>query len=150
MTAIDTTNSLHAYVHSVLRSIHALRFAIEWGQLTPAMKTRFRNEAFALYNPVFDPTDAEYKRAFDVFQHRHEKVVKARNDLKRMFVAVSVKCSVRPDLTTTNPVSCCGVDGPDLDADSIVPVWNDRPQSDLFWDADPPSGADATDGAGDF
>lgn len=89
---IDSKNSLCHFAYSVLRSIQSIRFAFEWADLGKDVKTQFRADAFEKFNPKFvasNPTRAEYKREFNIFKNRHQRVIKSRNEIRDLFLAVS-------------------------------------------------------------
>ena len=96
MVAIDLTNSLSIFVHSVLCSIQAIRFSYEWNALSDehgrrAWKKQYRIDAFEASNADFMSTaytDTAYNRKLDKFKNRHEKVIKARNNLRKLFLQV--------------------------------------------------------------
>ncbi|KAF8901209.1 hypothetical protein CPB84DRAFT_986315 [Gymnopilus junonius] len=87
MGGSQTADALYGFVLSVLRTIHAIEFAMEWAALPQASKTRFRHDAFNRLAP---------NMTFKVFQHRHEKIIKARNDLKKLFVKFGVSVLMDP------------------------------------------------------
>ena len=96
MTGMQSADALHSFMISILRTIHAIRFSIEWAQLAPAAKTRFREDACDQLAPEL---------TYAQFQHRHEKLIKARNDLKKMFLKVRT-CLAR--LSSSSCVSSLG------------------------------------------
>ena len=116
MAAIDLTNRLSSFVYSVLCSIQAIRFSYEWNSLTDKRggrewKQKYRLEAFEVFNAKFLSTaytPSAYKQEFLKFKGRHEKVIKARNNLCRLFVQVSsCRCAPVYALFTFLKVSQC-------------------------------------------
>ncbi|PPR04382.1 hypothetical protein CVT26_004220 [Gymnopilus dilepis] len=87
MTGMQSADALHSFMISILRTIHAIRFSIEWAQLAPAAKTRFREDACDQLAPEL---------TYAQFQHRHEKLIKARNDLKKMFLKFGARVLMDP------------------------------------------------------
>lgn len=81
MGGSQTADVLYSFVLSVLRTIHAIKFVLEWAELPQALKTQFWHDAFERL-----PVDTIM--SFKVFQNRHEKIIKTRNELKKMFLKV--------------------------------------------------------------
>ncbi|CAA7258562.1 unnamed protein product [Cyclocybe aegerita] len=93
MQSIDASDNSQSFVSSVIRSIQCLRFAAEWA-LLPSLpggrlwKTQYRTDAFSKHNAEFVATDhtaQEFNKRFSAFTNRHERVITARNDLRRLF-----------------------------------------------------------------
>lgn len=105
LVAIDSTNRFSTFIHAVLCSIHAIRFSYEWNDLSSQpgrkkWKTEYRTQAFKNFHPDFaEYTQDSYEKKFKTFTSRHEKVIKARNNLRRMFVQVSQVCIYAPLLS---------------------------------------------------
>ena len=88
---INITTSLQWFVHSLLKTIHAIRFAIDWESLSRAEKQKYTTDIFNQYEAEFVSqihTVQQYKKKFELFKKRHEWVVTSRNDLKKMFFKV--------------------------------------------------------------
>lgn len=96
MVNLDLASRLSSFVHSILCSIQAIRFSYEWADIShqpggKAWKTRYRIDAFEALNPNFLATEytvVEYRRKLKRFTSRHEKVIKARNNLRKLFTRV--------------------------------------------------------------
>jgi len=96
MVNIQLATCLSSFVHSILCSIQAIWFSYEWAEVShqpggKAWKTRYRTDTFEAFNQKFLATEytiAEYKCKLKTFTSRHEKVIKARNNLRKLFVQV--------------------------------------------------------------
>ena len=98
MINLDLATRLSSFVHSMLCSIQAIRFSYEWAEVSnqpggKAWKSKYQTDAFEGLNQKFlatDYTTAEYKHKLKSFTSRHEKVIKARNNLRKLFVQVLI------------------------------------------------------------
>ncbi|PPQ95671.1 hypothetical protein CVT26_008320 [Gymnopilus dilepis] len=72
-----------------LRSLHAIRFSFEWAQLSIEQKTQVRND-------IWGRIDVPSRKTF---LNRHAKIVKARNDLKKMFLMFGARVLMDPAWT---------------------------------------------------
>jgi hypothetical protein len=96
MVGIDVMDRLSSVLHSILGSIQAIRFSYEWADISAqpsgkTWKTNYRLNTFEALHWEFlatEYTDAEYKRKLKTFTSRHEKIIKARNNLRKLFVKV--------------------------------------------------------------
>ncbi|KAH9474666.1 hypothetical protein JR316_0013130 [Psilocybe cubensis] len=80
---IKTDDKLQSYVHGLLGIIQAIRYAREWGTLDRATKGRYREAVIA--DLVAGEEELERKKISVVLGHRHEKIVKARKDLAKLY-----------------------------------------------------------------
>jgi hypothetical protein len=133
LIAIHTADRLSAFVHSILSSIHAISFSYEWNELSckpggKRWKTQYRIRAFEKFNPDFQSYSlADYNKKLKTFTSRHEKVIKARNNLRKLFVTVgpSLPC-IYYLLTSAPPVPCRRSPRPNLDAYRLLHHRNNR------------------------
>ena len=93
LRSVMRQETLAIFLDSVLGSIHAIRFALEWKTISTKpggklWKTEYRASAFNAHYPDFVEamhTREDYMKKFKAFGSRHEKVITARNILLKMF-----------------------------------------------------------------
>lgn len=89
MAVLDSTSVLQSFLLSVVGSVQAIRFSIEWKPLTKAEKAKFRLDVFHKVNPNHATWSKDnYKQELRNFKSRHEKVITARNEIKSLFMKV--------------------------------------------------------------
>ncbi|KAF8911551.1 hypothetical protein CPB84DRAFT_1842050 [Gymnopilus junonius] len=88
------------HVDALYSFVLSTKFAFEWAELPS--KTRFRHDAFERLAPSM---------TFEALQHRHEKIIRARNEVKKLFLEVRTEFSLSAL----------------LDAPSVVRQWQNRP-----------------------
>ncbi|KAJ3509732.1 hypothetical protein NLJ89_g5068 [Agrocybe chaxingu] len=91
INAVDTSDVLHNFVHSVFLSMNSLRFAAEWSCMSGqskcnAHKAKFRADVFRDTHPEVDEKHEDYKNVMKTFRKRFERVITARNAHRQLFL----------------------------------------------------------------
>lgn len=91
----------HDDVHSLLGMIQAIRYAKDWSRLDRESKRWYREDMLPNRGLL---SKKELNKAKKVFESRHEKIVKARRDLGKLFEQVS---TTEHELTSNSLESQC-------------------------------------------
>ncbi|KAH9474667.1 hypothetical protein JR316_0013131 [Psilocybe cubensis] len=87
---LEADSRVHKFLHAMLGTIQAIKFAEEWDQMDNRGKQQYREEMFNVIYPFHNEVDtAIQKRHKATFASRHNKVVKSRQDTKKLFQKLS-------------------------------------------------------------
>lgn len=89
LETLETNDRVNSHLHSILRSIHAIRFSAEWRNLSSQEKTAYRQTVFEKAHPDHRLySQSLYRKKAKIFATRHDKVLKSRKDLRSLFLKV--------------------------------------------------------------
>lgn len=85
------SDSITAYVLYAIRTVNAIKFSIDWEPKSREFKAAYRITICARVERdklAVTKNLEEQKKIYDDFRRRHEKIVTARNRLRRMYLVV--------------------------------------------------------------
>lgn len=89
----NSTTELQIFLNSVIVSIYAIKFALEWKTLKKKEKADFQICTFKALNSEQDTcTKAVFAQKFKTFKSHHEKVITAQNEISSLFTKVCQLC----------------------------------------------------------
>lgn len=89
MLAVESENALQKFVNGVVHTVQAVKFAIDWDILNTEQRATFTPEIFRQLNADYETFSAgEYKKRWAKYKLRHDKVIRARSDVRKLFLKV--------------------------------------------------------------